>query len=134
MGNQLTFFADGPFHPNLLHIYRPSSSFDLTSLSNLFLQASQKSSKLCNFATDGDELMAQHHIERIIQEAIRGETTRFQFPPALNSFQRRLVHETAEEMGLWHESVSLGRGVTEGFVHKINPYHCSTNTFKCKCL
>jgi hypothetical protein len=71
----------------------------------------RQSSRLGAGATDGDELIGQRHIERIIQEAIRCGTTRYQFPPTLNSFQRRLVHETAEEMGLWHESVSLGRGV-----------------------
>jgi len=144
LGNQLTFFADGPFHPNILQIYRPSSSLDLVSLSNLFTHASRtstnlrdllvhratglkgilsaayhvgaeparrQSSRLGAGATDGDEMIGQRHIERIIQEAIRCGTTRYQFPPTLNSFQRRLVHETAEDMGLWHESISLGRGV-----------------------
>lgn len=72
----------------------------------------RQSSRLGAGATDGnDELMGQRHIERIIQEALRDGTIRYQFPPTLNSFQRRLVHETAEDMGLWHESVSLGRGV-----------------------
>lgn len=143
LGNQLSFFADSPFHPNILQIYRPSSSLDLASLTNLFIHASRtsgnlrdllvhratglkgilsaachlgeparrQSSRLGAGATDGDELMGQRHIERIIQEALRGGTIRYQFPPTLNSFQRRLVHETAEDMGLWHESVSLGRGV-----------------------
>ena len=64
---------------------------------------------------ENEELMGTRHIERILHESIeaawRGGPVRYQFPPTLNSYQRRLVHEVAENMGLEHESISLGRGV-----------------------
>jgi len=70
-----------------------------------------------------EEMIGTRHITQTLSEfvesAIRGEggggypmlSARYQFPPTLNSYQRKLVHEVADSMELEHESISLGRGV-----------------------
>mmetsp|Transcript_3143 Transcript_3143/g.4936 ORF Transcript_3143/g.4936 Transcript_3143/m.4936 type:complete len:1566 (-) Transcript_3143:77-4774(-) len=51
----------------------------------------------------------QRMLESFVNRSRPGDE--FGFPPTLNSYQRRLVHETAEVMDLDHETVRLNSGI-----------------------
>ena len=77
---------------------------------------SSASSRLGQGALDDDsnltELLGIRGIQRDLTEFMRNSRPGDEkgFPPTLNSYQRKLVHETAEVMGLEHQSIRLNTG------------------------
>lgn len=61
------------------------------------------------------EILGGRGIERILINFVEisrnGGNTEYGFPPTLNGFQRKLVHDHAESLNLEHESVRLNTGV-----------------------
>uniref|UniRef100_A0A7S4J1Q1 RanBP2-type domain-containing protein n=1 Tax=Odontella aurita TaxID=265563 RepID=A0A7S4J1Q1_9STRA len=60
------------------------------------------------------DLQSSRGVERVLLSFVNrsraGGSDELGFPPTLTSYQRKLVHEVAEDLGLVHESVRLGSG------------------------
>jgi len=77
------------------------------------------------------EILGGRGIERIlinfVESSRNGGNTEYGFPPTLNGFQRKLVHDHAESLNLEHESIRLNTGVKVVRVRRKTTTHGETS-------
>merc|ERR1719192_2317304 len=58
--------------------------------------------------SEEDKAERKKSVQNQIEAFVKSKTKELSFPPELSSFERMLVHEVAETMGLLHESQGEG--------------------------
>ncbi|XP_059831492.1 DNA-binding protein SMUBP-2 isoform X2 [Hypanus sabinus] len=94
---------------------------------NVISETKEKSTETINVKDNSGKLKDQ--IMRFIED---NATNKFEFPPSLNSHDRLLVHQIAEELGLEHFSVGENRDrfivvAKSGFMERQKQLHCQVD-------